>query len=379
MKRRFALILVCSLFPLLFGCEKRAEIPPAEESPAAEALCSALVPAENADTITRLELNGEHSAAELLAALPRMPALTSVRWSPCPLSMEERVSFRKQCPNISFDWDLKLGSTVFSSMDEEIDIHAEKKDIPSLLSLLPLMGAKSIDLSGWEITAEDAAALREVRGDIDYLYPVELYGLTFSSADNEIDFGELEIDDTEELEKALVLFNHLEKVLMLRTTLDNAAMDALNTRHEGTQFVWLVQVMTLAVRSDTTYFTIYNPYELRYTRTNMLEVLNSDYIRTARAKGLSERKVVYHHAFRNTLIPLVTMVGGSLPGLFSGALITETLFSIPGIGYASYHAMVGGDIPFSMFYLTFLAVLTLLGNLISDILYAVVDPRVRIA
>ena len=118
---------------------------------------------------------------------------------------------------------------------------------------------------------------------------------------------------------------------------------------------------------------------MRYTRTNMLEVLNSDYIRTARAKGLSERKVIYHHAFRNTLIPLVTIIGGSLPGLFSGALITETLFSIPGIGYASYHAMVGGDIPFSMFYLTFLAVLTLAGNLISDILYAVVDPRVRIS
>ena len=117
---------------------------------------------------------------------------------------------------------------------------------------------------------------------------------------------------------------------------------------------------------------------MRYTRTNMLEVLNSDYIRTARAKGLSERKVVYHHAFRNTLIPLVTIIGGSLPGLFSGALITETLFSIPGIGYASYHAMVGGDIPFSMFYLTFIAVLTLLGNLISDILYAVVAPRVRL-
>lgn len=118
---------------------------------------------------------------------------------------------------------------------------------------------------------------------------------------------------------------------------------------------------------------------MRYTRTNMLEVLNSDYIRTARAKGLSERKVVYHHAFRNTLIPLVTIIGGSLPVLFSGALITETLFSIPGIGYASYHAMVSGDIPFSMFYLTFIAVLTLLGNLIADILYAVVDPRVRIA
>ena len=118
---------------------------------------------------------------------------------------------------------------------------------------------------------------------------------------------------------------------------------------------------------------------MRYTRTNMLEVLNADYIRTARAKGLSERKVIYKHAFRNTLIPIVTIVGGSLPGLFSGALITETLFSIPGIGYTSYESMVAGDIPFSMFYLIFLAVLTLLGNLLSDILYAVVDPRVRIS
>ena len=118
---------------------------------------------------------------------------------------------------------------------------------------------------------------------------------------------------------------------------------------------------------------------MRYTRTNMLEVLNADYIRTARAKGLSERKVIYHHAFRNTLIPIVTIVGGSLPGLFAGALITETLFSIPGIGFTSYQSMVSGDIPFSMFYLVFSAVLTLLGNLLSDILYGVVDPRVRVS
>ncbi len=118
---------------------------------------------------------------------------------------------------------------------------------------------------------------------------------------------------------------------------------------------------------------------MRFTRTNMLEVLNADYIRTARAKGLSEKKVIYHHAFRNTLIPIVTIVGGSLPGLFSGALITETLYGIPGIGYASYQSMVSGDIPFSMFFLVFTAILTLLGNLIADILYAVVDPRVRIA
>lgn len=118
---------------------------------------------------------------------------------------------------------------------------------------------------------------------------------------------------------------------------------------------------------------------MRYTRTNMLEVLKSDYIRTARAKGLPEKKVINYHAFRNTLIPIVTIIGGSLPGLFSGALITETLFQIPGIGYISYQAMRNGDIPFSMFYMAFLALLTLLGTLISDILYAVVDPRVRIS
>lgn len=118
---------------------------------------------------------------------------------------------------------------------------------------------------------------------------------------------------------------------------------------------------------------------MRYTRTNMLEVLNADYIRTARAKGVPEKKVINHHAFRNTLIPLVTTLGGSLPGLFAGALITETLFSIRGIGYASYTSMTSGDIPFIMFYLAFISILTLLGNLISDLLYAVVDPRVRLS
>ena len=120
-------------------------------------------------------------------------------------------------------------------------------------------------------------------------------------------------------------------------------------------------------------------YITRLMRSSLLDVMGQDYMRTARAKGLSEHKVIYHHAFRNTLIPLVTFIGGSLPGLFAGALITETLFAIPGIGFISYNAMVAGDIPFSMFYMTFLAILTLLGNLISDILYAVVDPRVRIA
>lgn len=117
---------------------------------------------------------------------------------------------------------------------------------------------------------------------------------------------------------------------------------------------------------------------MRYTRANMLEVLNADYIRTARAKGVTEGKVVYRHAFRNTLIPLVTVLSGVLPSLFGGSLITETLFQIPGIGYTSYTAMMAGDIPFTMFYLSLSAILMLISVLVADIMYAVVDPRVRL-
>lgn len=117
---------------------------------------------------------------------------------------------------------------------------------------------------------------------------------------------------------------------------------------------------------------------MRFTRTNMLEVLNSDYIRTARAKGLSEKVVINKHAFRNTLIPLVSYMSYLLPSMFGGAQITETLYQIPGIGYISYQAMIRGDIPFAMFYTTFLIVLTQISLLIADIMYAVVDPRVRV-
>ena len=118
---------------------------------------------------------------------------------------------------------------------------------------------------------------------------------------------------------------------------------------------------------------------MRMTRTNMLEVLNSDYIRTARAKGLKERVVIYKHAFRNTLIPLVTSMAGLLPGLFSGAIITEQVFDLPGIGNKAYLAMVAGDIPFIMGYNMFLAILSVIGVLLADLMYAVVDPRVKLS
>ena len=117
---------------------------------------------------------------------------------------------------------------------------------------------------------------------------------------------------------------------------------------------------------------------MRMTRTNMLEVLNSDYIRTARAKGLKEKTVIYKHAFRNTLIPLVTSMAGLLPSLFSGAIITEQVFDLPGIGNKAFDAMIQADIPFIMGYNMFLALLSVIGVLLADIMYAVVDPRVKL-
>ena len=117
---------------------------------------------------------------------------------------------------------------------------------------------------------------------------------------------------------------------------------------------------------------------IRYTRMNMLEVLNTDYIRYARAKGLPERVVIRKHAFTNTLLPLISYSSYLLPALFGGSMITETLFQIPGIGYISYQAITQGDIPFAMFYLVFLLILTQVSLMAADILYAVADPRVRI-
>lgn len=117
---------------------------------------------------------------------------------------------------------------------------------------------------------------------------------------------------------------------------------------------------------------------MRMTRTNMLEVMNSDYIRTARAKGLKEKTVIYKHAFRNTMIPLVTSLAGLLPSLFSGAIITEQVFGLPGIGNIALEAMQAGDIPFIMGYNMFLAVLSVLGVLLADLMYGIVDPRVKL-
>lgn len=115
----------------------------------------------------------------------------------------------------------------------------------------------------------------------------------------------------------------------------------------------------------------------RYVRSQMLEVVGHDYVRTARAKGLKEDTVIYWHALRNALLPFVTMFGLLLPGLIGGSVIFEQIFAWPGLGRLSFEAIMSRDFPVVLTINFFVAVLTLAGTLISDILYAVVDPRIR--
>ncbi len=119
-------------------------------------------------------------------------------------------------------------------------------------------------------------------------------------------------------------------------------------------------------------------YLSRLTRASMLEVIREDYVRTARAKGLSERVVIFKHAFRNALLPLVTIMALLLPGIFGGSVIIESIFSIPGMGQLGFQAVLGRDYPVIMAITTISGFLTLIGLLISDILYAVLDPRIKL-
>jgi peptide/nickel transport system permease protein len=115
----------------------------------------------------------------------------------------------------------------------------------------------------------------------------------------------------------------------------------------------------------------------RYMRSQMLEVLRQDYIQTARAKGLDERTVVLRHGMRNALLPVITLLGLSLPGLIGGSVITEQLFSIPGMGRLFFTGVMSRDYPVVMGILMFVGVLTLIGNLLADLAYYAVDPRLR--
>ncbi|MEC4676304.1 MAG: ABC transporter permease [Nitrospirota bacterium] len=115
----------------------------------------------------------------------------------------------------------------------------------------------------------------------------------------------------------------------------------------------------------------------RYMRSSMLEVIRQDYVTVARAKGLPERQVIYRHAFKNALLPIITLLGLSVPGLIGGSVIFENIFGIPGMGQLFYMSVMTRDYPLVMCILTIGAILTLLGNLLADIGYMLADPRIR--
>jgi peptide/nickel transport system permease protein len=124
---------------------------------------------------------------------------------------------------------------------------------------------------------------------------------------------------------------------------------------------------------------VYAAFYTRLTRTQMLETLGEDYIRTARAKGLPERVVIRKHAFRAGLTPLVTAAGLDLAGLLGGAVVTEAVFNLPGMGRLAIESVTDYDLPVIVGTVTVAAVFVIVANLIVDLLYAAIDPRVRIA
>ncbi|MBI5187596.1 MAG: ABC transporter permease [Nitrospirae bacterium] len=116
----------------------------------------------------------------------------------------------------------------------------------------------------------------------------------------------------------------------------------------------------------------------RYMRSSMLEVIRQDYIKTAKAKGLDERRVIFRHAVKNAILPIITLLGLSVPGLIGGSVIVEQVFSIPGMGQLLWFSVMTRDYPLVMGILTIGAILTLLGNMLADIGYALADPRIRV-
>lgn len=155
--------------------------------------------------------------------------------------------------------------------------------------------------------------------------------------------------------------------------LDRMQSDNYDTLSAGGQFFDRLSHFILPVICYT-YGSL--AYESRFIRANMAEVLRQDFIRTARAKGAGPIRVLVHHAFRNTLIPMVTLLGLMLPGLLSGTVILEKIFSWPGMGLLFLEAIYARDYSLIMGLTLLFSVLTLLGTLLSDVLYAVVDPRV---
>jgi peptide/nickel transport system permease protein len=161
-------------------------------------------------------------------------------------------------------------------------------------------------------------------------------------------------------------------VILLRPPLPGSLEEILDVTPGST-----LDILIHAVLPTTVLSLLYMAGWSRFMRSSMLEVLRQEYVRVARAKGLHERVVIYKHALRNALIPLITIVVFQIPGIFGGATITETVFNWPGMGFLYVNALGRSDYPVAMAFLFISSVLVVVASLLGDILYTIVDPRIR--
>ena len=147
--------------------------------------------------------------------------------------------------------------------------------------------------------------------------------------------------------------------------------------HPKTGFAYLLDVLHHLVLPSTTLALVFIAQYSRLARVNMIDVLSADYIRTARAKGLSEGVVIVKHALRNTLIPIVTIIGLQFGNLFAGAVLVETVFTWPGMGRLVFDSILRRDYPTLMAVLFFSAMMVMIANILTDLVYRLIDPRIR--
>ena len=167
---------------------------------------------------------------------------------------------------------------------------------------------------------------------------------------------------------------------MRRRNLPIFPLKGISPENPDNLSIWQLQLETLRCYFLPVLCLTYGGFAglSRYTRSSMLEVLRSDYIRTARAKGLNNCDVLWGHGFRNALITMITLFGGILPSLVSGSVLIEYIFNIPGMGSLSLLSLSSRDYPLQMALFAFSGILTLAGLLISDLLYMLADPRIRL-
>ena len=199
------------------------------------------------------------SAEELRAALTALPELRKLEYPHCPYDTGTQLALTADYPEVEFHWPVRWAGQEFHSDDEYLDLQGMEQDMDALLGTLPLFPRlKQVELPGWTVSGAEAAALYATFPDTLFRYETELFGRRFDTAAEEIDLSGVEMEDTGALESALVHFPRLRKVDMCDCGLDNETMDALNRRHEGIEFVWIVQVFCHGIRTDATYYTMYN-------------------------------------------------------------------------------------------------------------------------